>query len=495
MKTYMTICLLLATLLLCPGCEDYLEKKPLGETLLGNISSEEEAVLFTNAAYEPLLWGCPDPMQGHYFNDAWVLGDLASDDTESPVDPNNSTERAIQDFNIFPDNPNLRDWFGSAYSGIARCNLVIDGVGKMPETAFKNAGVKQRCLGEAYFLRGLYYFDLVKVFGGVPLIEKPVTTMEETRVSRATEAETWALIEKDLTTAAGLLPSVTTYRNSALIGRASKGAAKAFLAKVYLYQHKYAESAKAAEEVMQSGDYALHPDYLAQFNNQNDQNTIESIFEVQAYRTGGWGGGTEISLDFGRWGFNNPTKELVAAYEPGDPRLAYTIFKPGDTRFGQVYDGKTGPPTATGFLARKYVFDPATVGAASNGWTGGEGINYVVMRYAELLLIHAEALIEQNQRLQEAVNDINKVRSRPGVNMPPIQLAGQQVLREKLRHERRVELALEGHRFFDMIRWGESYAAPLLAAQGKTNFQYKKHKLFPIPQAEMDLNPLLTQNQ
>lgn len=486
--------MLLAATLLSSSCQDYLDKKPLGETLLGSISSEEEAVLFTNAAYEPLLWGRPDPMQGHYFNDAWVLGDLASDDTESPVDPNNSTERAIQDFNIFPDNPNLRDWFGSAYSGIARCNLVIDGVSKMPATAFKNAGVKERCLGEAYFLRGLYYFDLVKVFGGVPLIEQPVTTIEGTQVARATDAQTWAFVEKDLTTAAGLLPSVKTYRNSALIGRATKGAATALLAKVYLYQQKWAESVKAAEEVMHSGDYELNADYLAQFNNQNDQNTIESIFEVQAYRTGGWGGGTEISLDFGRWGFNNPTKELVAAYEPGDPRLGYTIFKPGDNRFGQVYDGKNGPPTVTGFLARKYVFDPATIGAAPNGWTGGEGINYVVLRYADLLLIHAEALIEQNQRLQDAVADINKVRTRPGVNMPVIKLDNQQVLRERLRHERRVELALEGHRFFDMIRWGEAYAAPFFAAQGKTNFQFNKHKRFPIPQAEIDLNPLLTQN-
>ncbi|WP_026629163.1 RagB/SusD family nutrient uptake outer membrane protein [Dyadobacter alkalitolerans] len=494
MKNLVTTCMLLASILLSLSCEDYLEKKPLGETLLGSISSEEEAVLFTNAAYEPLLWGRPDPMQGHYFNDAWVLGDLASDDTESPVDPNNSTERAIQDFNIFPDNPNLRDWFGSAYSGIARCNLVIDGVSKMPASAFKNAGVKDRCLGEAYFLRGLYYFDLVKVFGGVPLIEQPITTIEGTQVARATDAQTWAFVEKDLTTAAGLLPSVKTYRNSANIGRATKGAATALLAKVYLYQQKWAESVKAAEAVMNSGDYELNADYLAQFNNQNDQNTIESIFEVQAYRTGGWGGGTEISLDFGRWGFNNPTKELVAAYEPGDPRLGYTIFKPGDNRFGQVYDGKNGPSTVTGFLARKYVFDPATVGAAPNGWTGGEGVNYVVLRYGELLLIHAEALIEQNQRLQEAVDDINKVRARPGVNMPPVKLSGQQDLRERLRHERRVELALEGHRFFDMIRWGEAYAAPLFTAQGKTNFQFKKHKIFPIPQAEIDLNPLLTQN-
>jgi hypothetical protein len=493
MKNMLRFVLLTISLLINNSCRDYLEKLPLGETVLGSISTENQAILFVNAAYEPLLWGRGDPMQGHYFNDMWILGDLMSDDTETPVDPNNSSERALQDFNVFPDNPNLRDWFGSGFVGIARCNIVITNLAGAPDDIFK-PGVKDRCLGEAHFLRALYYFDLVKVFGGVPLIEKPITSLEETRVARATDQETWAFIEKDLVTAASLLPSVQKYRNTADLGRASKGSTNALLAKVYLYQQKWALAAKAAEEVINSNDYALTADYLAQFINQTDQNTIESIFEVQAYKTNGWGGGTEISLDFGRWGFNNPTQELVDAYEAGDPRRVYTIFKTGDDRFGQVYDSKKGPNTVTGFLARKYVFDPATMGEAVNGWTNGEGVNYVVLRYADLLLMHAEALIEQNIRLQDALADINLVRSRPGVKMPPLTMGDQADLRKKMRHERRVELALEGHRFFDLIRWGNQYATPLLTAQGKVNFQYEKHKLFPVPQIEMDLNPLLVQN-
>jgi hypothetical protein len=495
MRKIVSFLLFLSGLLLNAGCKDYLEKRPLGETILGSITTEEQAVLFTNAAYEPLLWGRGDPMQGHYFNDMWILGDAMSDDTETPVDPNNTNERALQDFNVFADNPNLRDWFGSAYAGIARCNLVITGVKDLPEKNFKTAGIKQRCLGEAYFLRGLYYFDLVKVFGGVPLLGKPITTIDETKVPRATAEETWAFIEKDLQQAREFLPSVTTYRNTANLGRASKGAATALLAKVFLYQQKWEEAAAAAEEVISLGDYQLTTDYLAQFNNQNDQNTIESIFEVQAYKTNGWGGGTEISLDFGRWGFNNPTKELVKAYEKGDPRLKYTIFSAGDDRFGAPYDPQKGPNTVTGYVARKYVFDPATMGEAVNGWTNGEGINYIIMRYAEILLIHAEALIEQNTRLNDALADINAIRARKGVEMPPVPPGDQATLRQRLRHERRVELALEGHRYFDLIRWGKEYASPLLAEQGKANFQYDKHKLFPIPQIEMDLNPLLIQNQ
>ncbi|MGG7663288.1 RagB/SusD family nutrient uptake outer membrane protein [Dyadobacter sp. BHUBP1] len=476
------------------GCRDFLEKRPLGEIVLGSITTEEQAVLFVNAAYEPLLWGRGDPMQGHYFNDMWILGDIMSDDTETPVDPNNIQERALQDFNVFPDNPNLRDWFGSAYVGIARCNVVIRGIESASEGIFKTAGLRQRCLGEAYFLRGLYFFDLVKVFGGVPLVEAPITTIEQTHIARASEAETWAFIENDLRKARTYLPSVSVYRNTANLGRASKGAAMALLAKVLLYQQKWAASAEAAEAVMASGDYALTTDYLAQFNNQNDQNTIESIFEVQAFKTNGWGGGTEISLDFGRWGFNNPTKELVKAYEKGDPRLRYTVFSPGDDRFGQPYDPENGPNTVTGYLARKYVFDPATMGEAVNGWTNGEGINYIVLRYAEVLLIHAEALIEQNVRLKDAMADINTVRARKGVDMPPVPPGDQAALRQRLRHERRVELALEGQRYFDLIRWGKDYATSVLYDQGKTNFQYDKHKLFPIPQVEIDLNPLLIQN-
>nr|WP_295927988.1 RagB/SusD family nutrient uptake outer membrane protein [uncultured Dyadobacter sp.] len=494
MKVLQKICVLICPMLLHSGCNDFLERQPLGETVLGNITTEEQAVLFVNAAYEPLLWGRGDPMQGHYFNDMWILGDAMSDDTETPVDPNNINERALQDFNVFPDNPNLRDWFGSAYVGIARCNVVIRGVGAIPEKTFKTTGLRQRCLGEAYFLRGLYYFDLVKVFGGVPLIDTPITTIDETKVARATVGETWAFIESDLQQARKLLPSVTAYRNTSHLGRASKGAAAALLAKALLYQQKWEAAAQAAEAVISSGDYALTADYLGQFNNQNDQNTIESIFEIQAFKTNGWGGGTEISLDFGRWGFNNPTKELVNAYEKGDPRLRYTVFSPGDDRFGQNYDPQKGPNTATGYLARKYVFDPATMGEAVNGWTNGEGINYIVLRYAEMLLIHAEALIEANVRLADALNDINAVRSRKGVGMPPVPPGDQEVLRQRLRQERRVELALEGQRYFDLIRWGVNYATPALQAQGKANFQYDKHRLFPIPQIEMDLNPLLIQN-
>ena len=494
MKNIISICIFIFAILINTSCRDFLEKQPLGETVAGSITTEEQAVLFVNAAYEPLLWGRGDPMQGHYFNDTWILGDVTSDDAETPVDPNNINERALQDFNIFPDNPNLRDWFGSAYVGIARCNLVINSLSGISDEVFKTAGLKERCLGEAYFLRGLYYFDLVKVFGGVPLIEKPITTIEETKVARSKESETWAFIENDLKKAAGLLPSVKTYRNTANLGRASKGAAGTLLAKVYLYEQKWDLAAKAAEEIMNSGDYDLNPDYLAQFNNQTEQNTVESIFEVQAYKTNGWGGGTEISLDFGRWGLNNPTKELVNEYEKGDPRLKYTIFSPGDDRFGKIYDSKNGPNTVTGFVPRKYVFYPASMGEAVNGWTNGEGINYVVLRYAEVLLIHAEALIEQNIRLQDAADDINKVRARTDVKMPPVTTGDQQDMRQKLRHERRVELALEGHRFFDLIRWGGSYAAPIFAAQGKANFQYEKHKLFPLPQIEIDLNPLLNQN-
>lgn len=494
MKTCLTKCILLISVLMTPGCKDYLEKRPIGEMVLGSITTEDQAVLFVNAAYEPLLWGRGDPMQGHYFNDMWVLGDVMSDDTETPVDPNNSSERALQDFNVFPDNPNLRDWFGSAYVGIARCNAVIRGLADLPEKNFKNVGVRARCLGEAHFLRGLYYFDLVKVFGGVPLVDEPISTIEETKVPRSTTEETWTFIEMDLKQARDLLPSVVSYRSTAHLGRASKGTATALLAKVYLYQQKWGEAVKASEEVILSGDYALSTDYLAQFNDQNNQNTIESIFEVQAYKTNGWGGGTEISLDFGRWGLNNPTKELVNAYEKGDPRRRYSVFSPGDDRFGQPYDPQKGPNTVTGYVAHKYVFDPAAMGQGVNGWTNGEGINYVVLRYAEILLIHAEALIEQNLRLQDATDDINAVRSRKGVAMPAIPLSDQATLRKQLRHERRVELALEGHRYYDLMRWGKDYATTLLLEQGKANFNYDKHKLFPIPQIEIDLNPLLIQN-
>ena len=335
---------------------------------------------------------------------------------------------------------------------------------------------KNRLVGEAKFLRALHYFWLVRMFGDVPIQE---IDNSESWVTRKPKADVYAYIEQDLLDAISLLPNKNQYP-SADLGRATKGAAQGLLAKVYLYEEKWQKAYDMAGNVMTSGQYGLESDY-AKIWRLDGENGIESLFEVQARGqsvahgvqqysqtqgargTGGWG-----------WGFNVPSQNLLNAFnDAGDNiRRDATIIFRGET----LYDGRLVPNTVENPMYNEKAYSSANLGDAD----GDKNIR--ILRYGEILLIRAEAATHIGA---DAATPLNLVRTR--VNLAPISSP----TKEDVWKERRLELAFEHDRWFDIVRTGQGKAA--MSANGKV-FVVGKHELFPIPNNQIIQTPTIGQN-
>jgi len=369
-------------------------------------------------------------------------------------------------------------WLGQ-YQQINLCNQVIYNV---PNISM-DANLRARYVAETRFLRALAYFNLVRAFGGVPLHTKPAETPEELNLSRATRDEVYALIISDLTTAATALPAVY---GSADIGRATKGAALTLLAKAQLYQKNYAASLAASDQVLTLG-YSLVPNFYDMFRIRGE-NGPESIFEVQCTTLPGncdasnsyWALSQSARPQFG-WGFCTPTADLASAFEPGDQRKQGTILFRGTTT-------PDGDSISLQNSNERYNMKAYVPNSVTKVCLYGADQNIRILRYAETLLLNAEAANELGQTAK-ALAAVNQVRARAGLAA----LAGgsQDVLRQAIWQERRVELALEyGDRFFDLVRQGR--AATVLKSRG---FVAGKHEVFPIPLSQIQLSGgKLTQN-
>ena len=335
-----------------------------------------------------------------------------------------------------------------------------------------------RVIGEAKFLRALNYFWLVRSFGAVPIQEIDL-------VERAPVDEVYAYIEQDLLDAIDALPLKSDYSSTDL-GRATKGAAQGLLAKVYLYQERWQDAADMANNVITSNQYSLDPDY-ANIWRETGENGPGSLFEIQARGeipqhgvqqysqtqgargTNGWG-----------WGFNSPSQNLEDAFNAaGDEiRRDATIIFAGETLFDgrEVNAGVENPR----YSEKAY--------SSINAGQGDGDKNIRVLRYAEVLLIRAEALNELGQS-SAALAPLNQVRTR--VSLPAVTSTDQGSVRQAIWTERRLELAMEHDRWFDLIRTGQAEAA--MAADGKT-FVTGKHELFPIPNNQLVQTPEMSQN-
>lgn len=384
------------------------------------------------------------------------------------------------------DGVNQTIW-GLFYKGVYLTNLVLDYV---PDIEMEQAQ-KNRILGEAYFLRGFYYYNLVIRYGGVPVVSS--TKNAVLTPARATTEATWAFIEENLTNAAELLPWRNQY-SSADLGRADKGASLALLGNAFLFQEKWQNAFDAYKQVIESANYSLQPSFGDLFKPEYD-NGVESVFEIQ-YR-----GGEEFSYGngFNFWvrprngstifglGFCMPTQDLVDEFEDGDPRLRYTVIREGDIISEEVKDFPFQAAWApeTGMSYGKYVVDIPVGGNAER-----HEQNLKQIRYAEVLLGYAEAAYRLGNTT-ETVAKLNLIRQRArgGNALVLPDLTGSEDLFAAIVHERRVELALEGKRYFDLVRWG-------LATQelGPLGYQSARQGLYPIPQTELDVNPSLTQN-
>jgi hypothetical protein len=422
-----------------------------------------------NAAYATLITG------GEYGNANWQVGEVRSDNTLNWEGGGNLPDAELDQFNESSANSIINSMWLDTYHGILLCNIVIGRI----EGVEMSADLKKQFVAEAKFLRALKYFNLVRTFGDVPLVLTETNNVqvgyEQARVPVATVYEQ---IVSDLTQAASDLPASFSGNN---IGRATSGAAKSLLGKVLLTKGDYPAAASVLKDVVSSSRYQLLPNYGDLFKPQN-ANNAESIFEVQ-YKKGGTGTGSTFHNQFAprnsdlavtvigfAGGRNLPTADLVGAYEPGDIRKGLSLKE------SYQLNGQT-------------VNDPYTIKYSDIPFLDNDADdNWYVLRFADVMLLYAEALNEVNNGpTPEAYQMVKAVRERAKLLPLPDGLNKAQFA-AGVAHERQVELAFEGHRWFDLLRTGK--ALEVINAHFSGRITVKPFQLlFPVPQSQININP------
>ncbi|RED25025.1 putative outer membrane starch-binding protein [Flavobacterium cutihirudinis] len=496
----------------CVENEDLTQIDPNNNAVDSFWKTDQDAIEGVNAAYGSLL------TDGTYMRSTPLLLDSRADDART-----NSPWPSM--YNVGHFNSNVADaaiygWaYETYYQGIYRANQVLTNV---PGIAFEDEALKNRIIGQAYFLRGLYFFHAVNLFKNVPL-----PTEIAVYYPQKTEAEGWAQVIADFKAAAELLP--TSYDGISGIdkgqkGRATKGAALGYLGKAYLFTKDFANAKTTFKQVIDLGVYSLVSNYRDNFTTANENNS-ESLFEVQFSRDAGgvdlgWGGApasgwgktsaraiTYAPRAFGwtdvqpTWALFNEFKEEKTKTGDDDPRLEATIFynKPGGMQlygkdFATFYASSS--VDLNDLFCRKY---QNSDGQFADEYDWRSGINERLLRYADILLMYAECLNETGDT-PGAYSYIQMVRNR--VNLPDLATVKpgltQAQMREQIGHERFLEFPLEGHRFDDIRRWGwlqdSAKLAWLKSRDAEFNSYTPGREFFPIPQLEMDNNPGTIQN-
>ena len=456
-----------------------------------NVNSEDENsenFFNTEEDYQNALIGAYDLLQSSYLN--VMLGEIASDNTlaggESATDVPGIQE--IDDMIHTPINDQLRDIWNWMYGGVNRANYILEFKDKID---FPN---KANVLGQATFLRAYYYFELVKFFGDVPLaVDQRLLFGDQNTIDRTPAAEVYAQIELDLIFAADNLPLTQTQT-----GRVTKGAAQALLGKVYLYQSKYSLAAPVLDDVINSGVYDLVADYSTLFENDNENN-VESVFEIQYTDVEGAGFGClqcsegNVAIGFNGprnfngplfesgFSFNVPTQEVFDAFDQDDARREFAILD--IVAFAEAnsdFNGGAGVTFTegfehTGYFNRKYIPRVGDTNIGDQNLTNPG--NYRAIRFADVLLMGAEAHNQGDGNDELARQYLNRVRER--TTLSDVNASGS-ALTQAIYNERRLELVGEGHHFFDLVRTGR-------AAQEIEGFTAGKNELFPIPLVEIQL--------
>lgn len=460
------------------ACEKYLDVDPA-------FAQDAENYFNSPEDYELALTGAYDLLQGSFIN-IWI-GEIASDNSIAGGESVTDTEglHEIEEMGHDAVNNELRNVFRWNYAGIARANYIMEYRNKIDFDG------KDQIIAQTQFLRAFYYFQLVKYFGDVPLIiDRRLGAEEVTTVDRTPRAEVYAQIEADLQAAAAVLPW-----NNPVKGRVEKGAALALLGKVHLYQKEYQLAANVLDRVINEGGFSLLPDYQNLWYEAFEDNS-ETVFDIEYSNLEGGGYGCIICLEgnaapgfhgirqyegpiYGDGNsYNLPTADLYNFFDNNDPRKDITVldieaFKAAQTDPSSV-SYATGAGGHTGYYNNKYIKRKSELGLPDDDLTSP--LNYKVIRYADVLLMAAEAHAQLGAE-QQARDLVNLVRNRVG--MGDIMSSGTQLL-DDIYRERRLELSGEGHRFFDLVRTGR-------AAAEIDNFVAGKHELFPIPQVEIDL--------
>jgi len=494
MKNLRNIIGLIALLSISTACEKWIDFDPHDEYAV-----TEADYLKTGSDYQTMAVSCYTPLQ--WLNQIIIVGDVASDNSVSGGE-NASDNLALQnmdDYTIATNNSLLEDLWISAYEGVNRTNYLIQYKDANSAGEIIDFEGKTELYGEVYFLRAYYYFNLVRMFGDVVLFEGKLGVADFGTLQRSPKADVYAQIELDLAEAIAALPTTTEQA-----GRATKYAAQALLGKVLLYQDKFDAAAAMLENVV-TGPFSLVSDFNSIFLLEGE-NGPESVFEVQ-YSNGSpyynWSGptrgqgnlsvqqngvrgmnGTEEMPYAAGWSYNMLTLDLANAFEDGDQRKEATVFdveayKVANPDLNVTYT--VAPYKNTGLYNKKYLpHKGQTSGQIEFGWDN----NQRTIRYSDVLLMAAEANNRATSPNDTKAQDyLNRVRERAfGDNLHNISATGN-ALKLAIWNERRLELAMEGDRLFDLIRTGQ--------AESKiSGFVVGKNELFPIPQKERDISGL-----
>lgn len=476
---------LLSTALLASSCKkSFLDVDPQGQQPSAEFwKSADDATKAVNAIYANLRkWE-------NVAFPALVIESVGSDEADKGSTPNDATFWNLYDtYTVTSTEGSLQSFWTGQYQNINLANQVLTNIPAIE----MDENLKARYLAEAKFVRALSYFRLVRAYGDVPLRLTIPKDASEYNLPRTPKDQVYAQIEKDLTEAATVLPQ--NYPATDL-GRATKGAAMGLHAKVAMYQKKWSDVLSLTNQVMGLG-YSLFPDYEKTFRTENENNS-ESVFEIQAELLPGNADASNsqysqvqgvAGVPGGGWGFNVPSAALAAAFEPNDPRRDATIIFRGET----TPQGDVIPTTTPNPMYNQKSYVPFSLRVS--GFSEGAQQNIRILRYADILLMNAEAANELGDA-GRALASLNLVRARARGNNPvtvlaPVTTTDQTALRNAIYKERQVELAMESDRYFDVIRQGRG-----LEVFGPKGWKANKNEVWPVPQPEIDLSGgLLTQN-
>ena len=468
------------------SCSDFLEQNPQTDLSENDFYKTADDILSAvNGAYSSL-------QEVDIYGNWYVFGEIPSDNTRNQLSGSVTTQNEFDQFYIDTQNSMIANFWKAAYKVINRTNTIlgrIDGIEINTELA-------NRYKLECKFIRALMYFNLVRVYGDVPLVLKEISISESYDILREPKENVYNQIIADLKEAQDLPVSYSTAED----GRATQGAAKALLANVYMTLHKYAEAETILAEIINSGRYSLLENTPGSLNIDGyknvfspvNHNSKEGIFEIQ-FLKGGYGEGSNYANNFapensgtnvvavgGTGGNNIQEMDIYNAYEEGDLRRDFSMSL-------GYYDNRKNNEWVESRYVCKFMDVPYQNNDASN--------NYPVIRYADVILMYAEAL-NQNGKTAEACKYLNMTRRRgfgyQTTETSPVDLQTTDKAQFALmvEQERRVELAFENHRWFDLIRTGR--AVEVMRSKG---FSLNETNLIcPIPQKQIDVNPKLTQN-
>ena len=500
MNKYIKMASVVGVIILLASCKKYISYNPHDQyqvTALDYLQTESDYRTMEVSVYTPLQW----------LNQVVPIGEIASDNAVSGGESASDVLdlQQIDDYTLTPVNGTLTQIWQYAYEGVNRANYLVQNKAKNPAGQSVDFAGKDALYGEVYFLRAYYYFTLAKMFGDVPLfVDKRLDLSSSGTLKRTARAAVYLQAEADLNNAISVLPTVQVQK-----GRVTKYAAQALLGKIYLYQNKYDSAATVLQSIISANAFTLVTDFSSIFLSTGE-NGPESVFEIQYSNASpyyqwsnvlqgqgnyavqqcgirGLAGSNAMPYAPG-WSTNLPTQDLAAAYAAGDQRKVVTVldieaYKAANPSYNITY--QVAPYKNTGLYNQKYL--------PRKGQTSGQPElnylnNYRTIRYSDVLLMAAEAFNKKtNPDDVSAQGFLNQVRRRAfGDQLHDVTSTGS-ALYTAILNERRLELAMEGERFFDLVRTGQ--AASVLGP----NFKTGKHELFPIPDQEIKVSGL-TQN-